>query len=186
MPTQTPTLESDTQHVSPDTEPPTQDTPSEAQATTEPNPEPAERLVPVAEAIRYRRRAQSAEQQLSDTAQQLKQLEHDLTAARQTITDLERREAITDRLREAGAVDLDVARLLTEVAVAGMPDADVRLAVDELRRDKPYLFQPAPAPRRAMGARLPEPDPAADAAERAEQTGDRRDLMTYLRLRRRA
>lgn len=130
----------------------------------------------------------SAEEQLNQAAVELRHLERELNVARKTIDALERREKISDRLRQAGAIDLEVARLLTEVAIADMEEPDVRLAVEDLRRHKPYLFatRSTPLSQRSMGARHDAADPADDAAARAGQSGDRRDLMDYLRLRRRA
>jgi len=144
--------------------------------------------VPVDEARRYRKRARAAEEQLNDVTRQLRDAQAELSAARDAVGSLERREKIGDHLRQAGAVDLDVARLLTEMAVADMDEPDVRAAVDDLRKHKPYLFadRAAGLSRRSMGPRVDPPDPADNAAEQAGQTGDRRDLMTYLRLRRQA
>jgi hypothetical protein len=135
-----------------------------------------------------RRQAHAAEAQLNDVVTQLRDAERELTEARRTITALERREKIGDHLRRAGAIDLDVARLLTEVAIADMDEPDVRGVIDDLRRHKPYLFASGGGGlgRRSMGPRVEPPDPADAAADQAGQTGDRRDLMTYLRLRRQA
>jgi len=123
------------------------------------------------------------------------QLERELVALReqydqsqQTITALERRARIDALLTEADAIDLDTARLLTEVAVGAMDEPDVAAAVDDLRRHKPFLFhvrhdEPGIG---VQSPRLPEEfgDPAELVAQQAQQTGDRRDLLRYLRLRR--
>ena len=147
-----------------------------------------DKLVPVTEAIRYRRRAQQAEQRLGDLERELGELRSAYDASQEAITALERRERIDALLTESDTVDLEAARLLTEVAVAGMDEPDVGAAVADLRRHKPYLFDRGgvglPS---AMGPREPEhnnPDPAADAADQARATGDRRDLLRYLRMRR--
>ncbi|MCG8512054.1 MAG: hypothetical protein MI741_22795 [Rhodospirillales bacterium] len=112
-----------------------------------------------------------------------------LAEAQQTIANLERRNRIDALLREADAVDVDAARLLTEHTIEGMDEPDVQVAVADLRRHKPYLFNPprqresrgsAMAPRTAHEAA----DPKALAAEQAAETGNRRDLLRYLRLRR--
>lgn len=164
--------------TSSDTPPPTPD------LTTD---DGTDKLVPVTEAIRYRRRAQQAEQRLGDLERELGELRSAYDASQETITALERRERIDALLTESDTVDLEAARLLTEVAVAGMDEPDVAGAVADLRRHKPYLFDRGgvglPS---AMGPREPERehDPAADAADEARQTGDRRDLLRYLRLRR--
>lgn len=148
------------------------------------------KLVPVAESIRYRKRAQQAEQRLRELQSQHQQLEGQLELARQTIDAVERRQKIDQMLVESDAVDLEAARLLTELAVEQMDESDVAAAVEELRQRKPYLFR-----RRHSGgggaSLSPRPRPGNgsgtldDAAEQASQSGDRRDLLRYLRLRRR-
>lgn len=147
----------------------------------------SQRLVPVTEAIRYRKRAQAAEQELGAAKGRLQDLQVELEQARQTIDALDRRQRIDAMLADAEAVDLEVARLLTEAAVEVMDEPDVKLAIDELRRLKPYLFR-----RRADGGAASMParqrggggHHADEAADRAASTGDRRDLLRYLRLRR--
>ena len=153
-----------------------------------PSPETVdEKLVPVSEAIRYRRRAQQAEQQLQALQKKFAGLESDLATSRETVDQLERRHRIDALLTEADTVDLDAARLLTEIAVSEMDEPDVKLAVDDLRRHKPYLFRHDPADdASAMGPRHDHHghDPAESAAEQATRTGDRRDLLRYLRMKR--
>lgn len=146
----------------------------------------SEKLVPVSEAIRYRKRAQTAEQRLGDVQAQLEALQGQLDAAHQTVGHLERRQQIDALLAESDAIDMEAARLLTERAVAQMSEPDVKLAVRDLRRHKPYLFRQRMAGGHgAMAPRLHDDEALADhAAEQAMHTGDRRDLLHYLRLRR--
>lgn len=147
-----------------------------------------DRLVPVAEAIRYRKRAQQAEQQMTQLQARLDAAQQRYEQAEQAIGSLERRQRIDALLVEADAIDLDAARLLTEVTVQAMDEPDVAEAVADLRRHKPYLFR---AERElpvglALAPRQDEmQDPTARAAEQAQHSGDRRDLLRYLRLRRR-
>ncbi|XAL97942.1 hypothetical protein OT109_10055 [Phycisphaeraceae bacterium D3-23] len=161
------------------------DTPAPADDLT--TDDGTDKLVPVTEAIRYRRRAQQAEQRLADLEREVGELRSAYDASQETITALERRERIDALLNEAHTVDLEAARLLTEVAVAGMDEPDVASAVTDLRRHKPYLFESGgvglPS---AMGPRDPDQDndPVVEAASQARVTGDRRDLLRYLRLRR--
>jgi hypothetical protein len=147
-----------------------------------------DRLVPVAEAIRYRKRAQSAEQQLEGLQAQLEQAQQRFEQAEQAIDSLERKQRIDALLAEADAIDIDAARLLTEAAVQSMDEPDVAEAVDDLRRHKPFLFHPAASGAEGL-ALTPQieghDDPLAQAAEQAQHSGDRRDLLRYLRLRRR-
>ena len=158
----------------------TQDPPAEASAEQD-------KLVPVAEAIRYRKRAQAAEQQLEALRAQLDQAHQRFEQAEQTIDSLERKQRIDALLTEADAIDIDAARLLTEAAVQGMDEPDVAEAVDDLRRHKPFLFHPdaSGAAGLALAPQIQgHDDPLAQAAEQAQHSGDRRDLLRYLRLRR--
>ena len=120
-------------------------------------------------------------------------LERELGEARRTIEALERRQKVDALLVESEAVDVEAARLLTERAVEQMDEPDVSAAVEELRRHRPYLFR-----RRGgggdggggggvMAAREEEGDGGEvnQAAAEAAASGDRRDLLRYLRLRRR-
>ncbi len=143
--------------------------------------------VPVAEALRYQQRAREAQQQLEALGAEQAQLRQQLDESRQTIASLERRQKIDQLLAESDTVDLAAARLLTEAAVADMDEPDLQLAVQDLRRSKPYLFHAAPRlSTLAPALDPPHTAPEEDAAARAAQTGDRRDLLTYLRLRRKA
>lgn len=160
-------------------------------ASTEATPDPAEsRTVPVTEAIRYRKRAQHAEQQLHDTQQELQALSTQLAEAQAGLAKLERSRTLDALLHEAEAIDLEAARALVEPQL----DADdsplvVAQLVTDLRRRKPYLFRHH-AEAAFADAMAPHADPAEEqdplhaSAERALETGRRRDLLAYLRLRR--
>ncbi len=145
------------------------------------------KLVPVTEAIRYRKRAQAAEQQLADLRAKLGAVETDLSKTRETIAVLERRQKIDALLADSDAVDVEVARLLTEAAVEMMDQPDVAAAIADLRRSKPYLFRTRRTEAGAMPARTRGPSQTViTAAEQAASTGSRLDLLRYLRLRRNA
>ena len=118
--------------------------------------------------------------------QQLDDLHEQLRERNDTIAQLERRQRIDALLAEANPIDLPAARLLTEAAVQQMSEPDLRQAVDDLRRDKPWLFQHRAVPTANPLAPEPvqPPDPAEEAAAQAAVTGHQRDLLAYLRLRR--
>lgn len=129
----------------------------------------------------------------TDTTMQARvdELERTLAEARATIDAVEQRHAIDLALIEADAADLESARLLTEVAVAGMAERDVKTAVADLRARKPLLFRQRTARSSASGAmssavpaRRPSETEADSAADEAARTGDRRALLRYLRARR--
>jgi len=146
-----------------------------------------DKLVPATEAIRDRERAQQAEDRLGDARQQMQSLQSQLDQARQTIDHLERRQKMDALLAEAEPIDTEAARLLTEQTVQQMDEPDVQSAVEELRQRRPYLFrESSQATGSTMAARADDDAmPASEqAAEQAAMSGDRRDLLRYLRLRR--
>lgn len=124
-----------------------------------------------------------------------------LARAREALDAAERRHEIDLALVEAGAIDLETARLVADAVVSRQEQRDVKKAVRELRSRKGFLFaadpQAAPTnhsgrarvPGRApgiMGAHLAptEPAPLRAAADAAAASGDRGDLLRYLRAKR--
>jgi chromosome segregation ATPase len=149
-----------------------------------------ERLVPVSEARRYRKRAQAAEAAVEEILADLRTKEEQIEDQQRALDDLRRRQEIDDLLNDAQAVDVETARVLTELTCAEMDEPDLTEAVAAVRRRKPFLFRTA---ERTSGVLAPEPAgriPAHEvldnAAEQAQATGRRQDLLRYLRLRRKA
>jgi hypothetical protein len=161
----------------------------------------------LADAKRYRKRAQNAEQELNTlktalAERETKLAEHEsrLQEREQTIAAMQRTAALDQALIEADAVDLETARLLAEHACKSgarseESPGDPQAIVDDLRRRKPFLFRHrshlATTTSGAMSVKSGEADsPAAVAktiaAADALETGKRTDLLRYLRLRRRA
>lgn len=147
--------------------------------------ESGEQLVPVSESIKYRKRAQAAESTVREYETRVSALSDEVETLRREIGQYERRERIDQMLLESEVIDLEAGRLLAEMSVSQMDEEDVGLAVEELRRTKPYLFR-----RSERVGRMPGKfegrgvDRLSDAAASAAASGDRRDLLRYLRLRR--
>ncbi len=156
---------------------------TEAEASSDAN-EP--KLVPVSEAVRYRKRAQTAERELEQLQQEQSRLQNDLQISRETIEYLERRQRVDQSLQQAEAIDLETARLLTEIAIADLDEPDIELAVEELKREKPFLFRRGTRSHNMSARPQAVPTEVSTAAEQAKATGHRRDLLHYLRLRRQA
>ena len=169
------------------------------------------RLVPVTEAIRYRRRAQQAEGHLREVEQQLEaaqsriqQRDDELATAEaqrdEASTQLvvvENRLAAERLLTQAGVVDLETASVLLSrrLDLAEEVDAEaLARGVEQLLLDKPFLRSPGTARGASLPPKTASPRDAAaapaarlaQAAELAARSGDRRDVADYLRLRRRA
>ena len=164
--------------------------------------------VPVGETIKYRRRAQQAEERLEQFQQQAKDLqtrleqrEKDLglseaqrDEARHQLVAVENRSRAERMLGEAGVVDIEAASLLLSKRVDFGEELDgeaITRRVEQLLLDKPYL-RGGPSgtlPPKTASARSAPAGGIAQltrAADRALASGDRRDVAEYLRLRRQA
>jgi hypothetical protein len=150
------------------------------------------KLVPVAESIRYRKRAQSAEKKNEALSDELAAAQEKAAQMAEQLSCMEVEQRLTCQLAAAGAVDLEAAVLLAKAKakVEGKTDADVDGVVEQLKKEKQYLF--------AGGGKVltaERTSPAKDriqngqtvlerAAKTAARTGNRTDLHEYLRLRR--
>lgn len=164
------------------------------------------RLVPVSESIKYRRRAQKAESQIQQVEQQLKEMQSQFDARGDDLAQAEaQRDEAASRLVEAenhltaerlmataGLADAETAMLLLAKRVdltQELDGGDLTNAVEELLIDKPFLRAGRASSLPGMTASAKPSDPGgfgalADAAGRAIESGDRRDVAEYLRLRR--
>jgi len=130
--------------------------------------------------------AAAEEQQQATATEELAQLREENARLLEQVDVIERRHRIDQLLVEADAIDVEAARVLTEHVIAQMDEGDVSEVVDDLRRHKPWLFRRDDGAAGSMSPRVPMTDAAADAAEAAIQSGNRRDLLRYLRMRRKA
>jgi hypothetical protein len=143
----------------------------------------------VSEEVIWKARAEEAEEQVEQLQSKLGELEMALGKAQETILHVERRGEIDRELTAAKAVDLETARLLTEAVIAEMDEPDVVLAVRELCDRKPFLF--GAKRHAASGGVAMSPDQVrggdeelSTIAQRAKSSGDRSELLRYLRARR--
>lgn len=164
-----------------------------------------QKLVPVNEAIRYRRRAQQAEAMLKETEQQLKDAQAQLAERMEQLATAEaQRDELQHQLnslqvrlqaekmfRSAGVSDIETAMALLEKRIKledETDDAKLRGAIEQLIQDKPILVSTPPnLPGKTASARIDGAGMAsrlAASANKAMMTGNRRDLAEYLRLRR--
>lgn len=166
------------------------------------------KVVPVAEAIKYRRRAQQAETRLTEFEQKLDalqsqiemqndELERTKQNERQAIrqlSEVNNRVKIDNALTQAGAIDLEAARLLLRERMDISGDVDgkqLKAAIGEMLASKPYLRSSrvpgGSMPSPTLASRLPQASEAsqlAGLAQRAAVSGSRKDIAEYLRLRR--
>ncbi len=132
------------------------------------------------------KRAQRAEEQASSLETQLARLQSELDQSRAALTDADRQHEVDMALTQAGAVDLDTARLLAQQQITDTPGVSTADLITALARTKPYLFRPSSrASHSAMSPCIDDARSAlCDAADRAARTGDRASLLAYLRARR--
>ncbi|HUT46245.1 MAG TPA: hypothetical protein VMX36_08150 [Sedimentisphaerales bacterium] len=148
------------------------------------------RLVPVAESIRYRKRAQSAEKKIEALTEQLAQAKSQTAELSEQLSDIQTEQKLMRQLAAAGAVDLETAVLIARARMQDKVDADVTGVIEQLKKEKQYLFSgnsPGAAPTKTAGARDRVTNSQTlleRAAKKAATTGNRTDLHEYLKLRR--
>jgi len=148
------------------------------------------KLVPVAESIRYRKRAQSAEKQVEALAEQLAEAKSQARSIAEELDSIRSEHEIVRKLAGCGPVDLEAAVLLAKAKLEGEPQADLDGVIEQLTREKQYLFtegRRASGSKKTSGVRERVQNSQAvleRAAEKAATTGNRADLQEYLKLRR--
>ena len=148
-----------------------------------------ERLVPVGEAIRYRKRAQGAEQEAATLQQQLEASEEKSKQLARELDEAKHERELIASLTAAGASDLEAAVLLAKARMEGT-DGDVDSVVEQLRKEKTYLFEDVETSgvaSKTAGVRERKPSGQSvldRAAKRAATSGSRADMQEYLRVRR--
>ncbi len=148
------------------------------------------RQVPVAESIRYRKRAQSAEKQIETLTEQMAQANSQTAELSEQLSDIQTEQKLTRQLAAAGAVDLETAVLIARARMQDQDDADVTGVIEQLKKEKQYLFagsSTGAAPTKTAGARDRVTNSQTlleRAAKKAATTGNRTDLHEYLKLRR--
>lgn len=137
---------------------------------------------------------ETAEDRLKRLEGRAAELEAENKRLREQLVRAERRRSIDAALVEASAIDLETARLVveSELSQADDPSAEdaVARAVEVTRASKPFLFGAASEPSFPAGGAMapmaapPDGDGLEDLASSARSSGDRRELMRYLRARR--
>jgi hypothetical protein len=149
------------------------------------------RLVPVSESIRYHKRAQVAEQQLEQLAEELAESKGRASAMEGQLKNLSIEQELSRKLAASGATDIEAAVLIAKSRLEAQGDGDLDGVIDELKREKQYLFSGSGSTgvgtRKTAGARERVSSGQTvleKAAQRAAVTGNRTDLHEYLKLRR--
>lgn len=149
------------------------------------------KLVPVAESIRYRKRAQSAEKKAETLAEQLAKAKSEAKKMAEQLSNVRFEQELTRKLAAAGTVDIETAVLLAKARIKDEAEVDLESVVEQLKREKQYLFagnsDGTLTAKRTAGVkdRMQNSQTILGrAAKKAATTGNRTDLQEYLRLRR--
>ena len=150
-----------------------------------------EHLVPVGESIRYRKRAQAAEQKLAELDGQLQESNERSNGLTAELEELRQDRKLSESLISAGAGDIETALLVAKKRIeASDGDVNVDSVVESLRKDKDFLFSKNDSSASSMRT-LPVRDKTSGvrgavekAARNAAGSGSRRDVQEYMRVRR--
>ncbi len=158
------------------------------------NPDPPAAVevdaVEISEDVIWKSRAIEAEEKLSACEARLGELAEELESANSAVVSTQRRGDIERELTAARAVDLETACLLTEATISEMDDPDVAVAVRELKSRKPFLFSCGTHGSGGTGGSAMSSQVGSSGnglgkmATSARSSGDRNELLRYLRARR--
>jgi len=152
-----------------------------------------EHLTSVAESIKYRKRAQTAEQQVQALTQQLKEQQQNQQDIEARLIETQLDTELTRQVVRAGAVDVEAAVLLAKKQYSEKEETDVKLLVEGLRKSRPHLFfetaETAVATLAGPTATIRSRNNGCVStlsrlAQQAQHSGNRRDMQEYMRLRR--
>ena len=149
-------------------------------------------VVPVTEAIKYRKRAQAAEGQLEQLSDQLNELEKEQTNTQTLLKNALLEQEMMTELVKAGTMDIEVAMLLAKqkLASCGDQEQNTQKIIQQLQQERPSLFANNSGVNLGgptFGARSPNGGHVTKLKRLAEQvthSGNRKDMQEYLKLRR--
>ena len=148
------------------------------------------KFVPVAESIRYRKRAQAAEKKNEILAEQLAEVKSQSAKIAEELSDIQVEQKLMRKLAAAGTVDLETAVLIAKARMKDSDEADMDGLIGQLKKEKQYLFAssssavPVKKTAAAKDRMANNPTILDRAAKKAATTGNRTDLQEYLKLRR--
>jgi len=150
-----------------------------------------ERLVDVSEAIRYRKRAQSAEQKQAILEQELAENRTEVERLNKNLSQMTFERQLIDKLVSAGVRDLEAAVIIGRARLEDDKKATAADVVEQLKKEKGYLFSDtgftAAAGTKTSGVKDKLSGTTSTlerAAKKAAKSGLRTDLQEYLRARR--
>lgn len=155
----------------------------------------SEKLVPVSESVRYRKRAQNAEKEVESLSRQLEEAKSEASQMAGKIRSIELESKLTRKLAACGAVDLETAILVAKSRIKDEQEPEIDGVIEQLKQEKQYLFGYGPNLTASSDKTSGPKDKTTPdvhrgqarlekAARKAATSGNRVDLQEYLKLRR--
>ncbi len=129
-------------------------------------------------------KTQAADQELSDTRRKLEETELLRRQLEQTLSQVRAQQRLRDTLTAAGVADMEAAILLAEQRLTQNKDAKPEQVIDQLKREKPYLFTPLVTPQAMQPTRGKKDKPGPAQQNTKPASADRKQLMLYMKTRR--
>jgi hypothetical protein len=148
------------------------------------------KLVPVAESIRYRKRAQNAEKKVEELTEELNQSQKKASKLSEQLNDVCTEQTLTHKLIAAGTVDIESSVLLAKARMREQEEIDIDGVIEQLKKEKQYLFINSGenvTSTKTSCAKDRTNDVytvLAKTARKAANSGSRKDLQEYLKARR--
>jgi len=123
-------------------------------------------------------------------AEQLAGAKSQATKMAEQLSNIQLEQKLTRKLAAARTIDLETAVLIAKAQIEGEAEADLDGVIEQLRKEKQYLFagtNAAATAKKTAGAkdRMQISQTIVErAAKKAATTGNRTDLQEYLKLRR--
>lgn len=149
-----------------------------------------EKLVDVSEAIRYRKRAQAAEQRKSLLEQELAESKGEVERLNNNLSQMTVERQLIEKFVSAGVRDLEAAVIIGKSRIENDSKITANDVVEQLRKEKSYLFNDAPTVTASVKTSGVKDKLSGTtgilerAAKKAANSGSRTDLQEYLRARR--
>ena len=108
-----------------------------------------QKLVPIAESIRYRKRAQSAEKKIELLEKELAENKSMVQQLNRKLDNSQTEQQLLTELTSAQATDIEAATLLVKKRLEKNEDAEIKEIVAGLKKEKGYLFDASFTPAAA-------------------------------------
>ena len=149
-----------------------------------------EKLVPVSEAIRYRKRAQSAEKEMAELQQRLNEQTQENSRVKNQLAEARLEQELTAKLLTEKVNDIEAAVLMAKARIRDAEEVDIDNVVEQLKKEKGYLFgelgtevvvsKTSGIKEKNSGSRVV----LESLAQAAAGSGKRTDVQEYMRARR--